>query len=275
MGAPNGHCREDLIAIQRTLNLKLTELQALISLQAGSQPFWTGDTMPASVALGLGQVFHVPSGIDGAGGRLEYASPNARIAEVWQTINELIKQVAFLHNLSGQWGDMAPDTSGVALRIMNADLEEYREDKEDAHRAFWYDFLRILPEFLAVHGVTVPDLSDVRVEFCDPEVYSDPEADQRVWLGYISAGIKRRVDWYMKENPKVATEEEAQAKLDANLAAEKSKAQAARPQPPGAAELLGQDMGMGSTDMGKGGAMDAQGKGMMGGKQMPKGMSGA
>lgn len=247
VGAPDGHIREDLIQIQRTLNLKLTELQALISLQAGSQPFWTGDTMPSSVALGLGQVFHVPSGVDGQGGRLEYASPNARIAEVWNTINELIKQVAFLHNLSGQWGNLAPDVSGVALRIMNADLEEYRSDKEDAHRAFWFDFLAILPAFLSRHKVAMADLSGVRVEFCAPEVYSDPEVDQRVWAADVAAGIRSRLQWFMQFNEEYTEEAEAQAALDANLAAEGARKGATRPKPPGAMELLGEPTGKGDA----------------------------
>ncbi|MDA8117466.1 MAG: hypothetical protein M0000_08880 [Actinomycetota bacterium] len=243
LGDPAGSLREDLVRMQLTLNIKLIELMALLSLQAGGQPVFEGSTLPAGVALGLGQVVSIGESMSGsAGGRFYYATPSADIAGCWNSIREIITYAGFLHGLGSTWTQTGPVPSGEALKVVNADLEEYRRDKWEAHQAFWWEFAQIVSRVLAVNGAKgVKDgAPDFRVEFASPKVYDDPIQERELWERDILAGIRSRVEWALAEHPEFEGDEaKARAYIATTFADERAWRGAMRPAAPTAEDLLG------------------------------------
>lgn len=243
IGDPAGSMREDLVRMNLTLNIKLTELMALLSLQAGGQPVFEGSALPEGLALGLGQVVAVGESMSGTGGsRFYYAAPSADIAGCWNSIKEIIAYAGFVHGLGSSWADSDSAPSGEALKVINADLEEYRRDKWDAHRMFWWEFAQIAARVLYVNGAKgVRETAlDFQVKFASPEVYRDPVLERDNWERDILNGIRSRVEWALAEHPEFEGDEAAaRAYVAANLGEERAIRGASRPQPPTAEDLLG------------------------------------
>lgn len=231
-----GQFREDLITAQRTINLKLTDLMFLIKMQAGAQLVIEG-TPDGNIALGTGTPLVLPAEMNGKSSAY-FLSPGAKITEVWNSIREIIHYLAFIHALGGNWTEGGSVPSGEALKVVNADLEEYREDKEDTHR-------KALRKLAAVAAVIAHkdgnqgngQAKDFAVEFGGADIYTDPLIDIQAWEGYIRNGIKTRADWYQEQYPD-ATEADAQAAISANIAAEKAAARVSSAAPVTAADFM-------------------------------------
>ncbi|MFZ5426664.1 MAG: phage portal protein [Thermodesulfobacteriota bacterium] len=238
LGEPHGKPRESLIHAQRTLNIKLTELMALMSLQGGGQPVMKGGQPPKDIALGQGNVIFLETGLSGDNPDFFFAAPSANISGCWETIEKLIQYVAFLHFLSGQWSASGTAPSGEALKVNNADLEEYRADKEDSHRMFWRDFGEIAATVLSYHNVGTGRGDDLVVNYTYPPVYENPNEVAARWEVEIKNLVRSRAEWARSLHPEVEEEEDpdaaAQAIVDANAAAEKGIRAASNPAPAGA-----------------------------------------
>jgi hypothetical protein len=235
-GEPLGQYREDLVSAQRTLNLRLTDMQFLIKMQAGSQLVIEGKP-EGDFCIGLGKPLIIPPEIDGGGGANSayYLSPSARITEVWQGIVETVKHLSNLNGIPSNWFDGGIPASGEALRLSLSDLTEYREDKQDSHTMFWRDFSKVCASVLKVDGKRGNGRADgFTVEFGAPEPYQSPEEAADEWERLIKAGVRQKWEWVADERG--LDEDEAKAFLAESQAQERQMISATRPQapPPGA-----------------------------------------
>jgi hypothetical protein len=238
-GEPDGVIRESLIQCQRTLNIKLTELMVLMSLQAGSQPVYRGSTPPKDLAVGVGNLVFLESGLSGETPDFFFASPSANIEGCWETLQNLLQYLAFTHGLSGQWVIDTKAPSGVALQVNNADLEEYREAKQQVHKAFWSNLVAVASAVAGYSGGPTADPSEVTVLFASPKVYEDPMAVAQQWQLEVGALVRSRAEWALATHPELRKEADplaaAKALVDANATAERAVRAIAMPQAPGPA----------------------------------------
>lgn len=237
-----GTFREDLLWVNRTLNMKLCELSMLLKYQAGSQLVIRGDLgTKGDIFVGTGVPLIIPQGGDGSATGAEFITPGARITEMWDTIRELLQMAAYIAHLGGQWAlDGRPKESGIAQQVANQDLDEYRKDKEDSHNQFFSVYAPIMAKVAQAGGnIGTGTADDFKVEYGESRPFTDPKAEADTWVIKIQNNVARPEDWAMDLNPKLTTDADAKKFIDDNAARMAEIQKIGRPAPPDPSAFLG------------------------------------
>lgn len=213
----------DLVQAQESLNIKLTELNYLLKMQAFSVPVIIQDDTPGTVTIDPSVFVHIPlKSIPGAGQPdFKFVSPDPKVNELLEAIRDMTVRTA------RSWG-ISPDafklvgsaTSGFALRMQNMRLLERREDDADIYAVAEQNLFRVMRAVWNAHspeGAKIPEEAELSVDFTEPVFPEDPDAEQRRWESLVRQGLKSKADWLMEIDPDVKTLEEAEEKLRKNM----------------------------------------------------------
>ena len=239
-GDPWGHWKEDLVSANRTVNMKMAELQYLLKMQSHSVPVWIGPSPKADLRMDSGDLVTLEPSGDGSQSDFKYVSPAARITELKDGILDLIDRVAMSYNIASLWGkDTSAAISGVALQVRNAGLERYLKDKQGVHVKFWHEFGEIAATVANAHSVGNGQGEDFSIEFGRTEQFSDRNLGADAWLKEIAAGVRTTEEWALVLHPEM-DEAEAEKYIVDNLATIKDRTKAAQP-PPASQFMSGMD----------------------------------
>ncbi len=201
---------EDLISIQESLNIKLTDLMYLIQQQSFGVGYMKGGE-GGSLNVDPGSLVQLPDN-----GEIGFVSQQAKISDVVAALNQLIKWSALSNGLSAaSMSTEVQKQSGVSKQMDSKELHEMRTDDV----ALWRGYEKQLFNFiLIVHNTHSKDkFSDkaaLTIDFADPtkqavSAKEQAEADDLK----IAQGILSPVDILMRENPDITDRETALAAL--------------------------------------------------------------
>ena len=139
-----------------------------------------------------------------------FASPEAPIKEVWETIQAIIQQTAIANGLSAHSLTAEPvSESGISKIVSNNELMEKRQDDIDLWRRYETRLFEILKLVWNAHnpGKKFSDKADLAVDFAEIRQPSQDIEQSEKWQTLIDAGQTSPVDWAMQRNPDFSREQ--------------------------------------------------------------------
>ena len=205
---------KDLISAQDAINEKLTDLMYIIR-QQGFGVGWikSGDHGPTgmgaldTVQASPGSFVVLPTDPNA---EIGFASPEAPIKEVWETIEAIIQQTAIANGLSAHSVTAkVNDESGVSKIVSNQELMEKRQDDIELWRRYETRLFDLIRTVWNVHnpGKRISDSAKLNVDFAEIQEPSREIEQSEKWQTLIDAGQASPVDWCMARNPDFSREQ--------------------------------------------------------------------
>jgi hypothetical protein len=204
----------DLISAQDAINEKLTDLMYIIRQQGfGVGYIKSGNHGPAgmgaldTVKASPGTFVVLPTDPNA---EIGFASPDAPIKEVWETIQAIIQQTAIANGLSAHSLTAEPvSESGISKIVSNNELMERRQDDVDLWRRYESRLFELCKLVWNAHnsGKKMSDTADITVDFAEITQPSQEIEQSDKWQTLIDAGQASPVDWAMARNPDLTREQ--------------------------------------------------------------------
>lgn len=201
---------EDLISLQETINLKLTDLNYLISCQSFGVGYIKGSQGGSNLKVNPGSLVELPEN-----GEIGFESQKAEIKEVVDAIDKLIKWGCVSHGLSAaSMSTDASEASGLSKLVDKSELTEARQDDVALFRAEEKQIFNVLRIVWNTHSKKkLSESATLSIDFADPkQKLSDKEQAQADDLK-IAQGVLSPVDVIMRDNPDLESRENALAHL--------------------------------------------------------------
>ena len=202
---------QDLISVQEAINLKLTDLMHLISMQSFGVGWIRGSEGGGTMRIDAGSVVEL-----GPEGAIGWESQRAEIGAVISAIDKLQKWCAVSYGLPVS--TMATDptssnrTSGAALAYRSRELQEARRDDVSLWRGYEKQLFQLVKLVHNTH-TTGPKLSEkcsLSIDFYDPSGQSVSAKEQsETYQNLLELGVISPVDIAMERNPDLTTREKA------------------------------------------------------------------
>lgn len=198
---------DDLISIQESINLKLTDLLYLIAQQSFGVGFIKG-AEGGTLKVDPGTLVQLPEN-----GAIGFESQKGEIAQVINAIDKLAKWACVANGLSA--GSMSTDPteqSGIAKAWDSKELQETRSDDLSLWRTYEkqvFNLVRIVHNAHAP-GRKLSEAASLRIDFADPAARSmsakeQAEADNLK----IAQGVLSSVDIILRDNPDFQNDRES------------------------------------------------------------------
>lgn len=192
-------------------NFQLTNLDVALDFQSFSTFFTTG--MPDSTKLIVGMQRYINIPLDPetgkAMGSVGYANPSPQLDTVWKIINENIALSAAMMGISAEAIRQNSNvTSGYQLRLSKSDVIDRNQDKRSAYRESVRELVQAIMDCKTLNSkIKLPDDANIKIDFADVKVESDPMQDEQIRSMKISNGTMSRVDALMQDNDDLTREE--------------------------------------------------------------------
>lgn len=192
-------------------NMQLTNLDVALDYQSFST-FWTSG-MPDNdkLIVGVQRYINIPlDPITGeAKGSLGYATPSPQLQTVWQIINDNISLAASLMGISADSIKQGSNySSGYQLRLAKTDVINHNIDKRSSYRESLRELVQLIMDCKRFNSnINMPPDADIKVDFADITVESNPMEQEQIRSLKISNGTMSRVDAIMQDNPDLSRED--------------------------------------------------------------------
>jgi hypothetical protein len=200
----------DLISLQESINLKLTDLLYLISQQSFGVGWIRGAQTGGSVKVDPGALVELPEN-----GALGFESQKAEIQQVVNAIDKLVKWACVSNGLSA--GTMSTDpseASGLSKIVDTRELSEMRQDDIALWRSYDKQLFTLMRVVWNTHATKKLSPSAVlKIDFADPRPEVDPLTQAKSNELLVEMGVISPVDVLMERNTDIATREDALAYL--------------------------------------------------------------
>ena len=221
------------------VNLALTDMAYLIRMQAYGQGVWNSATKPpAKNIVGPGAVLWNK---DTTGGGLSYVQPGAQIAEVRETLIQLMKNHALLEGLApGSLSTERQDLSGYAMMLENLNLVRYTAEQQEHYaESFERDLFEVTRAVNNAHrSKKIADTLEQDVHFVSLEYPGDPAQQWTADSGKLDKGILSPIDLIMQEFPDL-DRAQAEERYQENMEARKARSGAEAIPTPGPKRFFG------------------------------------
>lgn len=217
------HGTDDLINAQDTLNVQLTELNQLIKMQSFSVPVIIGDAPPEGVTIDPSNFLSIPLGDATGKGQpdFKFVSPDPKIKDILEAIGETVRRIADDWGLSMDSFKLSGSpASGLSLKLSNLRLLERREDDVALYLDYekeLFDVMRAVHNAHAAPADQIPEKAEFSINFSEMEFPEDPTAEDARWITRIQQNIKTRAQWLMSVDSDIASAEDAEKILLANM----------------------------------------------------------
>ncbi|MFC1505206.1 hypothetical protein ACFL5W_01685 [Thermodesulfobacteriota bacterium] len=201
---------EDLISQQEAINLKLTDLLHLLSTQSFGVGYIKGSEGGGTLKVDPGSLVQL-----GENGEIGFEAQQARIEEVVNAIDKLIKWGCISHGLSAASMSTDPqEASGLSKIVDNRELAEIRQDDIALFRSYEMQIFEVLRVVWNTHSTQkLSEQATLSIDFADPrQKVSATEQAQADDLK-IAQGVLSPVDVIMRDNPDLESREDALAAL--------------------------------------------------------------
>lgn len=201
---------EDLISLAEIVNLKLTDLSHLISMQSFGVGYIKGSQGGASLKVEPGSLVELPTD-----GEIGFESQKAEIKEVVEAIDKIIKWACVSHGLSAaSMSTDASEASGLSKLVDKAELTEMRQDDIALFRAYEKQIFNVLRTVHNTHSKQkLSESARLSIDFADPKQKLSEKDQAQADDLKIAQGVLSPVDVLMRTNPDIESREDALAHL--------------------------------------------------------------
>lgn len=222
----------DLINAQETINVLLTYLNYMVKMQSFSIPVWTGaKANEAQDAQGGGKdspaviidpsmaIILEQSDNEITPQKFEFVTADAKIVEVKELIREKIVDIATDYAISIQnFAVQSAPSSGVAIKLQNQELLDFRADEIDLYRHSEQDLFETIRN---VHnqfrkGKKFTKEAQMKTNFAEIKFPEDPKSTLEALQMGIDLGVTSAVAFVMMQDPDL-NEKEAEELVTENL----------------------------------------------------------
>jgi len=200
----------DVVTMNQTVNVMLTEMSLGMRLQALGQPVASGIDDDSAFQLGVDNIITLPEGAS-----FKFESPSSSLIEYVEAIRFFVDSVAYNNNLKTKWSK-GKDTvlSGESLKMLEIDLtESIKTDINATWRKFEEDRFRVDREILSVHGINAG--SENPIDFSEPRFPLTAQDQRMQWEWEWKHGLSSKEDWFRHNNPD-ANEKEIEEMMSRN-----------------------------------------------------------
>jgi hypothetical protein len=201
----------DLISLQESINLKLTDLLYLISQQSFGVGWIRGAQAGGSVKVDPGTLVELPEN-----GALGFESQKAEIGEVVNAIDKLVKWACVSNGLSA--GSMSTDpseASGLSKIVDTRELSEMRQDDIALWRSYEKQLFNLMRTIYNAHSSKkLSESATLKIDLADPKAAEvDPLSQAKSNELLVELGVISPVDVLLEMNTDLQTREDALAHL--------------------------------------------------------------
>lgn len=219
--APDGYFwnegAQDLMNAQDAINVKLTELNQLIKMQAFSIPVIIGQAPVGGVSVDPSNYIEIPlaDSIERGQPDFKFVTPSPKIADLIEAIREDVRRIADDWGLSmSSFKLTGTAQSGLSLKVQNIRLLERREDDLTLYRSYEKELFRVMRVVHNAHAQKkLPEDAELSVNFAELDFPEDPAVEDQRWVTRISQNVASRAQWLMAIDPDIKTEKEAIERL--------------------------------------------------------------
>jgi len=191
----------DVVSMNESVNVMLTELSLSMRLGALGQPTITGIDDATKLKMGADHPLLLPEGSS-----FDFKNPAGNLGAFIESIRFMVDSVTYNNNLKTKWSQGRDAISGEALRMLDLDLtESIMADVEQIWRPFEKELFNKGRIILSANGVQIPDGNGV--DFSEPRIPLSPAEERAEWEWKWTNGLASKKDWFREFNPD-ATEEE-------------------------------------------------------------------
>lgn len=201
---------DDLISLQKSINLKLVDLLYLMSCQAFGVGWIKGTPGGGNLQVDPGSL--VELGEDGAIG---FESQEAEISQVVEAIDKIIKWACVSNGLSASsMSTEASEASGLSKLVDTRELSEMRQDDIALFRSYERQLFNLMRIVFNTHSKDkLSDSAKLKIDFADPEIQVDPKTQAQADDIRLAQGTISAVDIAMQQDADLKTREDALAHL--------------------------------------------------------------
>lgn len=201
---------DDLISLQEAVNNKLVDLLHLMRFQSFGVGWIKGTTGGGFQRLDAGSLVELPEN-----GELGFESQQAKITEVLDAIDRLIKWAGLSNGLSSDFiKQSSTQESGLSKLVSNKELEELRRDDIELFRKYEKSLFELIKKIWNTHNTKkLSEACSLALDFDDGEGVTTPKEQAETWQILMTLGVASPVDVVMERNPDLATREDALAYL--------------------------------------------------------------
>ena len=185
----------DIVSVNTTVNILLTEMSLGMRLEMLGQPWVSGIDDASRMQLGVDKPLILPEGAS-----FQFATAGGNLTQYSDAIRFMIDKVAYENSLKTKWAVGRDAVSGEALKMLEVDLTEaVMTDVE----MVWRDFERTRYEVdravLDYHNVSLNE--DFSVDFSEPRFPLSATEERAQWEWEWQHGLRSKKDWFRKNNP--------------------------------------------------------------------------
>lgn len=208
---------QDLITCNEINNVKLVEKNHLTKMQSFSLLVRKGaDNTKDEVILDPSMLIDIPADDDiRKGVDLKYITPEAKIAEIDDDIQQRLSRIAIKHKLNPEMFKASGNRSSAdSLQMQAYYLGKVIGADKPVYAYFEKELFELIKIVFNYHSETkLPEDAKLFIDYKDVEVPSTIEQEDAHNLIMYTNGLISKKDWIMKENPDIRDAEQAEEKL--------------------------------------------------------------
>jgi len=187
----------DIVSMNRSINIMLTEMSLAMRLQMLGQPVLKSIDEASRLKLGVDKPLVLPEGAD-----FSFVAPGGDLTKYIEAMRFLVDSVAYNHDLKTKWSISKESMmSGEALKMSELDLtESVMLDAQMIWRPVENDRYKVDRAVIEYEtGVTLDE--EYSVDFSEPRFPLTAQEERDQWEWEWANGLSSKKDWYRAKNP--------------------------------------------------------------------------
>jgi len=187
----------DIVSMNRTVNVMLTEMSLAMRLQMLGQPVLTGVDEASRIKLGVDKPIVVPEGAN-----FDFKAPGGNLQQYVEAMRFLVDSVAYNHNLKTKWSvGREGSVSGESLKMAEIELtESVMLDAQMIWRPIEkkrFDIDKAIIEYEANTNIS----EEYAVDFSEPRFPLTANEERLQWDWEWQHALSSKKDWFRNNNP--------------------------------------------------------------------------
>ena len=187
----------DIVSMNKTINIMLTEMSLSMRLQMLGQPVLLGVDEASALKMGVDKPLVLPEGAN-----FDFKSPSSNLQQYVEAMRFLVDSVAYNHNLKTKWSvGREGSVSGESLKMAEIELTE--SIMLDA-QMIWRPIEQhryMVDRAIIDYETNVSLAEDYSVDFTEPRFPLTAQEERAQWDWEWQHGLASKKDWFRAHNP--------------------------------------------------------------------------
>lgn len=193
----------DIVEMNKTVNVMLTEMSLAMRLQMLGQPVMTGIDEASRLKMGVDKPIVLSEGAD-----FNFKTPGGNLAGYVDAMRFLVDSVAYNHNLKTKWSvGRESMMSGEALKMSEIELtESVMLDAQMIWRPIEKHRFEI-DKAIIEYETNVNISEDYSIDFTEPRFPLSADEERKQWDWLWDNELAAKADWFKANNPDASQEQ--------------------------------------------------------------------